>query len=116
MNFHDIGWYTSCMLLHVDPGTDLDRLDTEPAFTAGLPADVVRRFRMRMQQLRAFTGVADLENSRALDARRVRGPSLLSIRLTGQWRLHLRLVWNADGLRVEVLEVVESIQQPRRPR
>ncbi|RQT22756.1 hypothetical protein [Burkholderia cepacia] len=104
------------MLVHIEPGSALDRLETELAFTAGFPPDVVRRFRMRMQQLRAFAGVADLENSRALDARRVRGHTALSVRLTDDWRLHLRLLQTPDGLRVDVLEVVESIQKTRRPR
>jgi hypothetical protein len=104
------------MLVHVDPGSDLDRLETELTFTAGLPPDAVRRFRMRMQQLRAFTGVTDLENSRALDARRARGPTAFSIRLTDRWRLQLRLLRTPDGPRVDVLEVVDSTQKPRRPR
>jgi hypothetical protein len=104
------------MLVHVEPGSDLDRLETELTFTAGLPRDAVRGFRMRMQQLRACTGVTDLENSRALDARRARGPTLRSVRLTDRWRLQLRLLRTPDGLRVDVLEVVDSTQKTRRPR
>ena len=104
------------MLMHVEPGSDLDRLETELAFTAGLPPDAVRRFRMRMQQLRAFTGVTDLENSHALDARRVRSGAALSIRLTDSWRLQLRLVRTPNGLRVDILEVVDSTQKTRRSR
>lgn len=104
------------MRVHVEPGSELDRLETELAFTAGLPPDAVRRFRMRMQQLRAFAGVTDLENSRALDARRVRGSAAMSIRLTDSWRLQLRLLHTTNGPRVDVLEVVDSTQKTRRPR
>lgn len=105
------------MLVHVEPGSDLDRLETERTFTAGLPRDAVRAFRMRMQQLRAFTCATDLKNSRALDARRARSPTAHSVRLTDSWRMNLRVLQTPDGLRVDVLEVVEStLKKTRRPR
>lgn len=105
------------MLVHVEPGSDLDRLETDLTFTAGLPRDAVRAFRMRMQQLRAFTGVTDLDSSRALDTRRTRSSTAHSIRLTDRWRLNLRMLQTPDGVRVDVLEVVEStLMKTRRPR
>jgi len=32
---------------------DLDRLETDARFTAGLPPEVVKAYRLRMQQIRA---------------------------------------------------------------
>lgn len=41
------------MEVEFDDG-DLDRLETDARFTAGLSQEIVRAFRKRMQQIRAF--------------------------------------------------------------
>jgi proteic killer suppression protein len=39
---------------------DLDRLETDPSFTAGFSADVVKAFRKRLQVIRAANDERDL--------------------------------------------------------
>lgn len=100
----------------VEAGDELDRLETERTFTAGLPAAVVRSFRMRMQQLRAITCLEDLENSRALDVRRTRGSLPLSIRLIDDWRLQLQVARKPDGLHLRAFEVAQKELKVRSPK
>ena len=92
---------------------DLERLDTERAFTCGFPSAVVRAFRMRMQQFRAFTCIEDMQNSKALDARPKRSQRP-SIRLVDGWRLQVEVLRKPGGLRVRVLGIELTDQKVRR--
>lgn len=94
---------------------DLERLDTERSFTCGYPAAVVRAFRMRMQQFRAFTCIEDMQNAKALDARPKRSQPV-SIRLIDRWRLHVEVLRKQNVLRVRVLRIEQTDPPVRRTR
>jgi hypothetical protein len=92
---------------------DLERLDTERVFTCGYPPEVVRAFRMRMQQFRAFTCIEDIQNSKALDARPKRSQRQ-SIRLVDGWHLRVEVLRKSDSVRVRVLGIEQTDQKVRR--
>lgn len=72
---------------------DLDRLETEAQFTAGYSQEVVRAYRKRMQQIRAFQDERDFYAVKALHFERLKGDreGQQSIRLNLQWRLILEI-------------------------
>jgi len=67
---------------------ELDRLETDRAFTAGFGPDVVRGFRKAMNAIRAAVDVRDLYRG-GLRMEKLKGQRQHqhSIRLNGQWRL-----------------------------
>jgi proteic killer suppression protein len=68
---------------------DLDRLETDAQFTAGFSQEVVRAYRKRIQQIRAFRDERDFYAAKALHFERLKGnrEGQQSIRLNLQWRL-----------------------------
>jgi proteic killer suppression protein len=71
----------------------LDRLEVEPQFTGGFSQEIVRAFRKRMQQIRAFRDERDFMAVRALNFEKLKGnrEGQYSIRLNLQWRLILEI-------------------------
>ena len=72
---------------------DLDRLEMDLAFTAKLSADIVRAYRRRMQQVRAFTDEREFYNIKSLHFEKLKGDRAhqYSLRLNKQWRLILEI-------------------------
>ncbi|KAI1694312.1 relE-like toxin of type II toxin-antitoxin system higB domain-containing protein [Ditylenchus destructor] len=72
---------------------DLDRLETDPQFTAGLSQEIVRAYRKRMQQIRAFRDERDFMSVKSLHFEKLKGnrAGQHSIRLNLQWRLALEI-------------------------
>ena len=72
---------------------DLDRLETDAQYTAGHSQEVVRAYRKRMQQIRAFRDERDFLAVRSLNFEKLKGnrEGQHSIRLNLQWRLVLEI-------------------------
>ncbi len=72
---------------------DLDRLETDAQFTAGFAQEVVRAYRKRLQQIRAFRDERDFVAVRSLNFEKLKGNrnGQHSIRLNLQWRLVLEI-------------------------
>jgi proteic killer suppression protein len=68
---------------------DLDRLETDPSFTGGRSAPIVRAFRKRMQFIRAAPDERDFYATRSLHFEKLKGnrSHQYSMRLNDQWRL-----------------------------
>ena len=72
---------------------DLDRLETDPSFTAGRSAAIVKRFRRVMQHIRAALDERDLRAWPGLRFEKLEGKRLgqYSMRLNDQFRLIVEL-------------------------
>jgi proteic killer suppression protein len=81
-------WYDGVVEVNFGD-SDLDRLETDPRFTMGLPAAVVRAFRKRMQFLRAAADERDFRNMKSLHFEKLEGKRQHqhSLRLNSQFRL-----------------------------
>ena len=72
---------------------DLDRLETDPAFTMGQSAAIVRAYRLRLQTLRGAKDERDLYALKSLHFEKLKGQRQhqRSIRLNDQQRLIVEL-------------------------
>lgn len=88
---------------------DLDRLETHAQFTAGYSQEVVRAFRKRMQQIRAFRDERDLLAVRSLNFEKLKGnrEGQYSIRLNLQWRLILEIRGDHPCKVIGIIEIVD---------
>ncbi len=70
----------------------LERLGTDPGFTGGHSAEIVRLYRKRMNYIRQASDERDLYAMKSLHFERLKGARSedRSIRLNDQWRLVLR--------------------------
>jgi toxin HigB-1 len=77
----------------------LKRVDEEPDFNGGLAENLVRAFRMRMQQIRAAPNENDLRALKSLHFEKLKGARKhqYSIRLNQQFRLILQFEPSAEG-------------------
>jgi proteic killer suppression protein len=88
---------------------DLDRLETDAQYTAGHSQEVVRAYRKRMQQVRAFRDERDFLAVRSLNFEKLKGnrEGQHSIRLNLQWRLILEIRGNHPCKVVGIIEIVD---------
>ncbi|HZW11894.1 MAG TPA: type II toxin-antitoxin system RelE/ParE family toxin [Noviherbaspirillum sp.] len=88
---------------------DLSRLETDAHFTAGYAQEVVRGFRKRMQQIRAFSDERDFYALKSLYFERLKGDrdGQSSIRLNAKWRLVLEIRGNHPCKVVGIIEIVD---------
>ena len=88
---------------------DLDRLETDARFTAGFAQEVVRAYRRRMQQIRAFRDERDFMALRSLNFEKLKGnrEGQYSVRLNLQWRLVLEIRGNHPCKVVAIIEIVD---------
>jgi proteic killer suppression protein len=88
---------------------DLDRLETDAQFTAGLSQEIVRAYRKRMQQIRAFLDERDFYAAKALHFEKLRGnrEGQHSIRLNMQWRLILEIRGEHPCKVIGIVEIVD---------
>lgn len=86
---------------------ELDRLETDSAYTGGYSDVVVRAFRRRMQQIRAALDERDFYAIKSLHFEKLKGaPShQRSIRLNEQWRLILELEGSDRDKTVLVVDI-----------
>ena len=88
---------------------DLDRLETDPQFTAGLSQEIVRSYRKRIQQIRAFLDERDFYAVKALHFEKLKGDrdGEHSIRLNKQWRLILKIRGEHPCKVIGIVEIVD---------
>ncbi|MFN4349986.1 MAG: type II toxin-antitoxin system RelE/ParE family toxin [Hylemonella sp.] len=88
---------------------DLDRLETDARFTAGLSQEIVRALRKRMQQIRAFKDERDFQAVRSLCFEKLKGSreGQHSIRLNLQWRLILEIRGDHPCKIIGIVEIVD---------
>ena len=88
---------------------DLDRLETDAQYTAGHSQEVVRAYRKRMQQIRAFRDERDFLTVRSLNFEKLKGnrEGQHSIRLNLQWRLILEIRGNHPCKVIRIVEIVD---------
>jgi toxin HigB-1 len=87
----------------------LDRLETDPAYSAGHGDLVVKAFRKRMQQIRAATDERTFYAMKALRFEKLKGARAgqYSMRLHDQWRLIVELRGEALRKIVYVVEITD---------
>lgn len=100
--------YTASMEVEFDDD-DLDRLETDPQFTAGFAQEVVRGYRKRMQQIRAFRDERDFMQLKSLHFEKLKGDRVgqHSVRLNLQWRLVLEIRGDHPCKVVGIVEIVD---------
>lgn len=88
---------------------DLDRLETDPQFTAGFAQEVVRGYRKRMQQIRAARDERDFMQLKSLHFEKLKGDrqGQHSVRLNLQWRLILEIRGDHPCKVVGIVEIVD---------
>lgn len=88
---------------------DLDRLETDPQFTAGFSQDIVRAYRRRMQQIRAFRDERDFMALKSLHFEKLKGnrQGQHSVRLNLQWRLILEIRGYHPCKVIGIVEIVD---------
>lgn len=88
---------------------DLDRLETDAQYTAGHSQEVVRAYRKRMQQIRAFKDERDFLSVRSLNFEKLKGnrEGQHSIRLNLQWRLILEIRGAHPCKVIGIIEIVD---------
>lgn len=86
---------------------DLDRLETDPAFTAGFGPEIVRGYRKVMQAIRAAHDERDLYASRGLRFEPLKGrrSHQHSLRINKQWRLIVELRGAGQQKRVGIVGI-----------
>lgn len=94
--------------MNVEFATDeLDRLEVEPEFKAGLPRGVVKAYRKRIQMIRAAKDERDLYRMRSNRFKKLKGDRSYqrSMRLNDQWRLILEVVEARPGNIIRVISI-----------
>lgn len=88
---------------------DLDRLETDASFNAGFSQEVVRAYRKKMQQIRAFRDERDFMALKSLHFEKLKGKreGQHSIRLNLQWRLVLEIRGDHLCKVVGIIEIVD---------
>jgi toxin HigB-1 len=95
-------------VMEVEFGKDaLDRLEVDPKFTMGLPREVVKSYRRRMQVIRAAKDTRDLREVRGNHFERLLGARAHqhSIRLNDQWRLIVELGRGKDSRTIVIMNI-----------
>jgi proteic killer suppression protein len=89
--------------------SDLDRLETDPHFNGTYATEVVRAFRKRMQQIRAFSNEREFYALRSLNFEKLKGDrdGQYSVRLNAKWRLILELRGSHPCKIVGIIEIVD---------
>jgi proteic killer suppression protein len=85
----------------------LERLETDPRFTGGHSADLVRLYRKRMNFIRQAVDERDLYALKSLHFEKLKGARSQdrSIRLNDQWRLILRFEGEGSSKTVVIVSI-----------
>jgi proteic killer suppression protein len=86
-------------MLYRHADADLERLEHDPDYNAGLARNLVRAFRMRMQQIRDAAHENDLRAFKSLHFEKLKGDRRhqYSIRLNAQFRLLFEIEKGEQG-------------------
>ena len=87
----------------------LKRLETDPGFTGGHDAAIVKAFRKRMQMIRAAIDERDFYALKSLHYEKLKGDrdGQSSMRLNDQWRLLLRIQQVENGKTVVIISIID---------
>jgi len=87
----------------------LDRLETDPAYTAGFGQAVVKAYRKRVQQIRAATDERTFYGLKSLHFEKLKGDreGQYSMKLNDQWRLIVELRGKAPAKVVRISEITD---------
>jgi proteic killer suppression protein len=87
----------------------LERVETDPSYSAGFSDAIVKAYRRRMQQIRAATDERTFYAHRSLRFEKLEGDreGQYSMRLNDQWRLIVELRGEAPKKVVHVVEIVD---------
>jgi proteic killer suppression protein len=85
----------------------LSRLETDATFDNALSPGIVKKFRQRMQMIRAAADERDFYSLRSLNFEKLKGDRShqYSMRLNDQWRLILELRGEAPNKTVVVVSI-----------
>ena len=88
---------------------DLDRLETDPKFAAGLPPGVVKGYRKAMQCIRGATDERDLRALRGLRLEKLKGnkEGQYSLRCNDQYRLIVKFEGKGEAKTVQIVEILD---------
>src|SRR5215212_8205731 len=88
---------------------DLDRLEVDATFDAGVGPAVVRGYRKVMQVIRAASDERDLYRLKGLRFEKLKGrrKHQHSLRINDQWRLIVELRGEGSDKRVGVVEIAD---------
>ena len=86
---------------------DLERLEQDARYDAGLANPIVRAFRKRMQAIRSAVDERDFFALRSMKFEKLKGQraSEYSMRLNNQWRLILKLEGKGKEKRVVIVSI-----------
>jgi toxin HigB-1 len=86
---------------------ELDRLETDPDFTAGYAVEIVRGFRKTMQAIRAAPDERSLYSLRGLAFEKLKGKRQHqhSLRINKQWRLIVELRGKGPAKRIAIVAI-----------
>lgn len=86
---------------------DLDRLETDPSFDMGLPANVVKAYRKRLQTIRSALDERDVRALKSLRFEKLKGKRQHqhSMRLNVQLRLVLEVEGRGGDKRVRIVAI-----------
>lgn len=86
---------------------DLERLEFDAKYNAGLGQDVVRGFRKVMNFIRQAANEHDFRNMRSLNFEKLKGDyeGSFSMRLNLQWRLIIRIEKEENGNLIVVVKI-----------
>ena len=86
---------------------DLDRLETDPDFTAGRGSDIVRGYRKVLQAIRAATDERTLYALRGLRFEKLKGKRKHqhSLRINKQWRVVAELRGKGSDRRIVIVAI-----------
>ena len=90
----------------------LRRLDAEAEYDAGYPSNVVRKYRMRMQTIRAATDEREFYALKSLHFEKLKGnrSHQRSMRLNDQWRLIIEIEEGSPKNTVVVISIEDYHQ------
>jgi proteic killer suppression protein len=93
------------MRVRFAPGP-LEQLETDPRFTGGFSAELVRLYRKRMNLIRQATDERDLYALKSLHFEKLKGRGEdRSIRLNDQWRLILQIEGEGSSKTVVIVAI-----------
>lgn len=110
MDLTECAFSSRLVLMEVEFDDDnLDRLETDPQFTAGFSQEIVRAYRKRMQQIRAFRDERDFMALKSLHFEKLKGDrqGQHSVRLNLQWRLVLEIRGDHPCKVIGIVEIVD---------
>lgn len=89
---------------------ELDRLETDPKFTAAMPPQVIKAYRKKMQLIRAALDERDFYMMKSLHFEKLKGERKhqYSMRINDQYRLIIELIKEKRGRNVIKVMSIED--------